>query len=225
MNRIVLPELLDELPPQDPHAIRSRQDLLRVNGWMGNASRLASAISDGNRKPPRNIVELGAGDGRTSLRVAALTGWTNVSLTMVDQQNLLTESTRRSFENLGWKVKVSQQDVTRFLADTPPPDLILTNLFLHHFKPPELARLLAMVAECRCAFAACEPFRDPLALAATRLLWLIGCNHVTRHDAFVSVQAGFRDNEISASWNSNNNWRLTEKRSGLFSHLFLAEPV
>src|ERR1035441_6973362 len=37
MERCLKPELLDELPRDDPSAVQSRRDLLRVNAWMGNA--------------------------------------------------------------------------------------------------------------------------------------------------------------------------------------------
>ena len=36
MNRRLERELLDDLPVSDARAIRSRQDLRRVNLWMGN---------------------------------------------------------------------------------------------------------------------------------------------------------------------------------------------
>ena len=47
MNRIVQPELLDELPPDDPRAMRSRRDLRRINAWMRN-----HAIMAAHCKPP-----------------------------------------------------------------------------------------------------------------------------------------------------------------------------
>ena len=44
MNRIVLPELLDELPPEAADARRSRRDLQRLNVWMGHAGIMARAL-------------------------------------------------------------------------------------------------------------------------------------------------------------------------------------
>ena len=54
---------------------------------------------------------------------------------------------------------------------------------------------------------------------------MIGCNAVTRHDAAVSVRAGFLGNELSALWPDQKNWQLTERRTGLFSHLFVAQKI
>ena len=71
MKRIVQPELLDSLLPGDPRAIRSRRDLRRVNAWMANHAIMAKALQNNlNRFTPRQITELGAGDGNFLLRVA-----------------------------------------------------------------------------------------------------------------------------------------------------------
>ena len=43
--RVLEPEWLDELPPQDPRAVRSRADLRRVNWLMGNARLIARVLS------------------------------------------------------------------------------------------------------------------------------------------------------------------------------------
>jgi hypothetical protein len=56
----------------------------------------------------------------------------------------------------------------------------------------------------------------------TRLLWGIGCNSVTRHDARVSVRAGFRDQELSALWPAQSGFELAEFSGGYASHLFVA---
>ncbi len=44
-SRTVVPELLDELPPDDPRAMHSRGDLRRVNRLMGNADIMAGRSS------------------------------------------------------------------------------------------------------------------------------------------------------------------------------------
>jgi hypothetical protein len=75
MKRIVQPEILDTLPPDDPGALRSRRDLRRINSWMGNAETLAAALvkalpASAILQTPLQITELGAGDGNFLLRVA-----------------------------------------------------------------------------------------------------------------------------------------------------------
>ena len=38
-------------------------------------------------------------------------------------------------------------------------------------------------------------------------------------------RAGFVRKEISALWPDKQNWQLTERRAGLFSHLFIAQKI
>jgi hypothetical protein len=71
-------------------------------------------------------------------------------------------------------------------------------------------------------FVACEPRRSSMALAGSRLLGFIGCNDVTRHDAVVSVRAGFSDGELSDAWPAGPGWSLEERPAPPFSHLFVA---
>jgi len=72
---------------------------------------------------------------------------------------------------------------------------------------------------------AVEPRRSAPALTCSRLLWAIGCNTVTRHDAVVSVGAGFAGRELAALWPSAtpDHWDLAEESAGLFGHLFVAK--
>jgi len=57
----------------------------------------------------------------------------------------------------------------------------------------------------------------------SRLLRLIGCNRVTRHDAPISVRAGFTGQELSQLWPAGQGWLLEERPAGWFSHLFIAQ--
>lgn len=54
------------------------------------------------------------------------------------------------------------------------------------------------------------------------MLWVLGCNDVTRHDAVVSVRAGIARGELSSLWADHDHWQLAEHRAGIFSHLFIA---
>jgi hypothetical protein len=104
----------------------------------------------------------------------------------------------------------------------PNADIITVNLFLHHFIQPQLAQLFGRLAPLAPLFVASEPRRGALPLLASRLLWVIGCNDVTRHDAVVSVEAGFNDRELSALWPEQTRWQLQEHAARLFTHCFVA---
>ena len=227
MIRRVEPELLDELPPGDPQARRSREDLRRLNLLMGHARIVARAFinSNGGDKPKR-LVEIGAGDGRFALSLARRLSprWPNLEVVLVDRQDIVEQQTRRAFGELGWNCDAVQADVFDWLKGSHrwPGDCIVANLFLHHFTDVRLRELLALVAERAKCFVACEPRRYRPVLAASRLLGWIGCSEVTHHDAAVSVRAGFRGKELSGSWPANAGWSFEEGATGLFSHRFVA---
>ena len=101
--------------------------------------------------------------------------------------------------------------------------VVISNLFLHHFEEARLAELLRGIARVARVFVALEPRRSRWALAASRNLWAIGCNGVTRHDAPVSVRAGFAGDELSRLWPADGEWQLAERRAGWFSHLIVAK--
>ncbi len=284
MRRVVEPELLDELPPSDPQAVRSRGDLRRLNFLMGHAGFLTECLSTlflspafltpsprearAGRGPgrgaiepsgalpkasspqpsppaeggegvrnheqfldapfhtrPLRMVELGAGDGTLLLRLARRWAARGVKAeaTLLDRQNLVSAETRRAFAALHWSVECVASDVFTWLEQSSPvADVMLANLFLHHFSDEQLATLFRLAAARTNLFLACEPRRAPLALAAARSLGLIGCHAVTRHDAVVSVRAGFAGHELTALWPAATEWTLRENSTGLFSHGFIA---
>lgn len=224
VQRSIVPELLDHLPASDPGALRSRRDLVRVNLLMGHAAIMARAVRGADRS--RVLIDIGAGDGTFMLRVARRLAprWPDCRLILLDRQNIVSEETRAAFAAVAWKIETVAADVFDFLAaaDCPRVDAITANLFLHHFRDEPLARLLALIARRTPLFVACEPRRGAVASAGSRLLWAIGCNHVTLHDAAASVDAGFRGQELSALWPRANGWDLQERAAGLFSHRFVA---
>jgi hypothetical protein len=224
VKRIVQPELLDALPPADPRAIRSRRDLRRVNAWMRNHSIMADALKNNlNGLALKKITELGVGDGNFLLRVAEKLNWQNVSAILLDLQKNISDETLAAFFKFRWRAETVVADV--FDWPQSSEEIVITNLFLHHFENERLAELLRIISERAKLFVAIEPRRAPLPLFFSRFLWVIGCNDVTRHDAVASVQAGFSGEELSALWPDKQNWRLTERRAGLFSHLFIAQKI
>jgi hypothetical protein len=225
--RNVQPETLDHLAENDPRAMRSRADLRRINRIMGTRGIMLRAL----RKAvpaPRRIIELGAGDGTLMLGLAAQLAaqWPAVHLTLLDRQNLVAPQTIAALRDLGWQVEILTVDVLAWLAQPVTHqryDLVMANLFVHHFDHAHLAPMLAAIAARADALFVCEPRRAWLPLWGSRLVGLIGANAVTREDAVLSVRAGFAGNELSTLWpHEHRSWRLHEYAAGLFSHCFLA---
>ncbi len=225
MERRIEPEWLDQLPASDAGAIGARRDLRRVNALMGNVAILARVLRSAVPETPRRIADLGAGDGSVALALARRLApvWHDVRLTLVDRAAAgISAATIRAIQDFGWSVETLAADVFDWCRTTEPCDIVTANLFLHHFRGDDLRRLFAELAPRIGILAACEPHRDPVALAGSRMLIFIGCNKITRHDAPASVWAGFAGREMSALWPDTAGWALTERRAGWASHLFVA---
>ena len=233
--RTVAAETLDGLRANDPAARRARLDLQRVHGVMGTRAILLRALLDmtpqRNDAAPLRVLELGAGDGSLMLGIAraARGRWPGLTLALLDRVDLVDRATIARYAEAGWAVSTLVTDVLDWAAEPPANksvrwDLIVANLFLHHFEGAQLATLLAAIESRSERFFACEPRRTWLALSGSHLIGAIGANAVTRADAVLSVHAGFRDAELTALWPARaGRWTLDEYPAGLFSHCLRAE--
>jgi hypothetical protein len=227
LPRRVEREMLDSLAAEDPRSQRSRQDLRRIQRAMATLPIVQLALDRGTSGfVPRTLLELGAGDGSLMLRLARRRAarWPDVSVTLLDRVNLVTPQTLEGMHEVGWTPRVVVTDVFEWLAkrDDTRWDVVVANLFVHHFSSGELERLLVGIALRTDVFLCCEPRRSALALTGSHLIGLLGVGPVTRHDAVSSVHAGFRAQELSNIWPDQENWVIHEYPAGLFSHCFLA---
>ncbi|MEO8741129.1 MAG: class I SAM-dependent methyltransferase [Casimicrobiaceae bacterium] len=226
LPRRVWPELLDALGADDPAARRARRDLRRLHHVMGTLSIVMRALDRATGSSPRTLLELGAGDGSLLVRLAERRAgrWPSVAVTLLDRQGVVEEKTLDRIRAVGWLPSVVTADVFDWLQRPHPArwDIIVANLFVHHFPPPDLSRLLSAIALHTQIFFCCEPRRSATALLGSHLIGLLGAGPVTREDAVLSVHAGFRDRELTAAWPPESGWRLHEYPAGLFSHCLLA---
>ncbi len=145
------------------------------------------------------------------------------SLDLVDRQRLLTPETVEAFGAVGWKAQPIEADVFDWLQEAPAVDVLVANLFLHHFQDAELLDLFGKLASKAKRVIVCEPRRLRFPRLAIVSLLLIGANAVTRHDGLLSIRAGFKGQELSALWPEKDGWELEEYEAGLGSHCFRAQ--
>jgi Methyltransferase domain len=253
LPRVLEPETLDHLAPDDPVAQRSRRDLRRVNAFMGArgileralAKALATTAETAARAGRRlRVIELGCGDGKLMLDVAKHRGtrWPDVDLDLLDRQPIVEPETIAAYAAAGWKARPRVADVLDWADERDAGerwDVVVANLFLHHFDGEGLRRLLSGCARRADALAACEPRRSRFALGASHLIFFLGANAVTRRDGVLSVRAGFVGRELSDAWQAGpppgvtdataaerpSAWSLDEYDDGLFTHCFCATLV
>jgi hypothetical protein len=185
VQRVVEPEILDTLPPEDPAAVASRRDLRLINGLMGNHRWLERRVRT-LRRPGWRMLELGAGDGTFGRRLVRKGVIQPGELLAVD----LAPRPADWPSDAGWL----QQNV--LAGETPPAEVVIANLFLHHFEPGALRDLaMRLPAECE-VMLCCEPARRALHLWQARLLSVLPIGRVTKHDMPISIRAGFVGREL-----------------------------
>ncbi|MFP4540281.1 MAG: hypothetical protein ACLFR7_01510 [Opitutales bacterium] len=187
MRRVVLPELLDSLPEDDPGALANRRDLRRLNQWMGNFRWLRRALA-AHRRPGEGVVEWAAGDGSLGryLERRGREG-DDLRVTGVDLWS------RPAHWPVGWDWW--QGDLCEWSGYDEHP-VVLGNLILHQFEAPVLTRLGAALDRQARLLVFNETARTPFAALLSRQLGLFGAHPVSRHDAQVSVRGGFRGEEL-----------------------------
>jgi hypothetical protein len=204
MQRLVEPEIIDQLPPGHPDVLRSRRDLRMINFLMGNERWIARKI--GLHPGPRNrgVLEIGAGEGTLLQRLAAK--YSGIPLCGCD----LAPRPAGLPPGIAWQ----QRDVFEVLSEAEPGGVLAANLFLHHFKDEELPQFRPLLEKFE-VLAFNEPYRTAQAMADARIILpLVG--RATKHDMLASIRAGFAHGELprllgldSALWQvlEETTWR------------------
>jgi O-methyltransferase domain len=196
--RIVRSELLDNLDPHGPRAIRSRRDLQMINFLMGNESWILHSLKTHSDLLENGIVEIGSGDGILLNRITQIFPAIQISgYDLIDKKSTVDN-------RITWHAG----DVTK-LSPPQKGGALVANLFLHHFNDDQLTWLKSW---CDNFQLLCfnEPLRSPMAIKLGKLMTPF-VNNVTRHDMRVSIEGGFIEGEISNLLGlSNDVWNGCE---------------
>lgn len=207
-HRVLEQELLDTLPPDDPDALASRQDIEVINRIMGTFAWFQRQLQEYAPTHGR-IVELGAGDGTLIHHIAqkspALAArWTGLDLApRPDHLPLGVQWVQGDFLQSGAAASA--------LEDA---EVVVANLILHHFTEDQLRRLAPRLQKARLILVN-EPARHWHHYLEARVIDLV-CefNHVTQYDMKCSIQAGFRPGELPrALMLDQEQWNIEERHT------------
>lgn len=213
-SRIVQPELLDALPPDHPDALRNRQDLRLINGLQGNFAWVAGQLKK-HRLAGERVLEPGAGQGDLACFLAHKKGvfpehpdWTGLDLWPRPQ----------GWPGAwGWK----QEDLLAFSEYSAYP-VVVANFILHQFEDEALRTLGERLRAGVRVVIASETLRQKRCYHGLKLLWPF-INHVSRHDARVSLDGGFRDGELPVLLGlSRPEWEVSVTESLLGTYRMVA---
>ena len=207
MERVVVPEILDSLPVDDPRAMRSRRDLRVVDFFMGNSRWIVLEVA---RSGAGRVSELGAGEGVLCAKVKRA-----VPGAEVEGFDFCPRPVGLS-AGIGW----NEGDFFQTLGGARGGACV-GSLVLHHFGNGALQELGGLLRDFSILIFS-EPLRSRVSLVFSKLAApLFGA--VTRHDMPVSIRAGFLPGELGGLLGLESAcWRIAESRTKRGALRFLA---
>lgn len=212
--RQVRPELLDDLPPGHPDALRNRRDLRLINFLQGNFAWIAKQLVE-HRRTGECIIEPGAGQGdlayyhaRRGLVAKNAPDWTGLDLWPRPQAWP---------QSWGWK----REDLLAF-SDYATYPVFVANFILHQFEDDALRQLGAALRQGTRVIVASETLRAKRTRLGFKAIWPL-MNHVSRHDGSVSIDGGFQGQELPELLGlSRQEWDTSVTESFLGTYRMLA---
>lgn len=199
LARRIEPEILDSLPPDAKGVREARRDLRWINAIMGNHRWIRHELRR-HVRPGDRVVELGAGDGALALRtgkvLANAAGSQYLALDLAPPPQDCKSG--RAFEWI--------QGDWRAACARCAPDIVIANLFFHHFDDAELRAGAASFITSARVIIVREPARHRAWMR--HFLLPLGLHPITRHDMAVSIRAGFLRNELPEALGLNADWRI-----------------
>ncbi len=212
-QRVVCPEILETLDPEDPAAIKGRRDLKWINAVMGNHGWLSKMLR-GRAAPGARILELGAGDGVLGQRLV------RDKVCRADQLHGIDLVPRPA----RWPAE-ARWTTGDVLAESqlPEAEVIVSSLFLHHLHDDGLMELgRRLPGSCQVVVAA-EPARRARHFWQARAFHFLARLHpITYHDMMTSIRGGFRRGELARLLRLGCEWSCREWNTWRGASCFLA---
>jgi len=185
-GRVLKPELLDTLPPEEARA--SLSDLVRVNKYWGGHSTLRKlvdrAIAPGEAF---TLLDVGAASGDMGRVVGEMRPLGRVTSLDYIESHLVR----------GEQCVAGDAFALPFAARSF--DYVFSSLFLHHFTDEQVVELLAGFGRvARKQVLVIDLWRHPVPYYfISRTRWLFGWHPVTVYDGAISVEAAFSPQELT----------------------------
>ena len=195
-------ELLDQNCGSLAEVRQSLQDIRRINAWLG-----------GTRLTCRAVFELLEKRGVQSARILDVgTGSADIPQTLVERGNrrgydlkvialdLSERHLQVAREYVGGmkEIELMQGDAFRLPLENQSVDIVVSSLFLHHFRAPQVVQILhEWERVARWGWIANDLVRHPLALAFFRATGpVFARSYLTRHDGAASIRRAYTTREM-----------------------------
>lgn len=202
MSRVLTPELMDDPSADRAELERALRYLRFVNRRLGGASALVARLGRWSRRwsPGERVTILDVGGGSGDIALAAVrwgrSAGFDVRATVVDNHEGTAAVASRAAAGEE-RVEVVRADALGLMERWPPGsfDYAHAALFLHHLNDVQALTMLRIMDRLsRRGMVWSDLVRSRLVEAGVRAS-TIGQGRMVRHDAIVSVRAGFTRRE------------------------------
>jgi len=192
MERVVIPELLDDDDGNAAEVSTSLADLGRINRWFGGVrvlSRLVQRVAERAGRSELTLLDVAGARGELPAWAAGRLRQKNIRLetTVLDRATSHLEPGNRSV--VGNALALPFRDASF--------DLVSSSLFVHHLEPPEVRQFVnEALRVSRLAVLINDIRRHPLHLALAYAGLPLYRSRLTRHDAPVSIRRAYTPEEL-----------------------------
>ncbi|WP_292948349.1 methyltransferase domain-containing protein [Olleya sp. UBA1516] len=211
-------EIMDDLDYNGPILHDALDKLAKINQWLGGnivtINGLKKALKNHNKSEAITIIDLGCGGGDILREISVFGKINNYNFKLIGiDANPHTVNYANSLSYKYDNVSFEAIDIFSDQFDKLEYDLVLTTLFLHHFKEDQLISFLKPVLQkAKLGIVVNDLHRHKLAYYLFKLLCTTIKNKTIVEDGLTSVLRGFRREELKTiSKQINANYQIQWK--------------
>ncbi len=196
------PELLDEGRFSAREVRRSLNDVARINSFLGAANPLYRSVwtmIEQGQLTSATVLDVGCGNGDLARRLVSQSRKRGFDLRVVALDiSPLHVGIAQEMTPPDLPIEFIEADAFALPLDDLGVDIVTSTLFLHHFRPLQIQRLLNEFSRvARLGWAMNDCSRDGAALMAFRVLRpYLARSFVTRFDAPASIRRAYTVKEM-----------------------------
>ena len=211
-------EIMDDLDYNGPILHDALDKLAKINQWLGGnivtINGLKKALKNHNKSEAITIIDLGCGGGDILREISLFGKKNNYNFKLIGiDANPHTVNYANSLSQKYDNVSFEAIDIFSDQFNNLEYDLVLTTLFLHHFKEDQLVSFLKPVLQkAKLGIVVNDLHRHKLAYYLFKLLCTTIKNKTIVEDGLTSVLRGFKREELTTiSKQINANYQIQWK--------------